>query len=194
MRKTGKALQRLLSAFVTACVLITCVSGLQPASAASIEPGAAAYVTAGETGKNLFSDGSFEAVGKEGFKDYTSTWDFYWFPPLSNGGTMESQAAYVVKDPAGAHDGDYYIKNDQTGWFGIAEPTVELAAGEYEFSAWVRAAEGTLRVNLTIGEGLRAAWWRPTRWAPRWIFPKVPAGGSSKCGSRSTSRAPTGFA
>lgn len=153
MRKTGKALQRLLSAFVTACVLITCVSGLQPASAASIEPGAAAYVTAGETGKNLFSDGSFEAVGKEGFKDYTSTWDFYWFPPLSNGGTMESQAAYVVKDPAGAHDGDYYIKNDQTGWFGIAEPTVELAAGEYEFSAWVRAAEGTLRVNLTIDEG-----------------------------------------
>ena len=147
--KTGKTLQRLLAAFVTVC-LAACFG---TAHAVNIEPGAAAYVTAGETGENLLGDGSFEAVGRDGFLDYTTSWDFYWFPPLSNGGTAESQAAYVIKDPAGAHDGDYYIKNDQTGWFGIAEPSVELAAGEYELSAWVRAAEGTLRVNLTIDEG-----------------------------------------
>lgn len=130
-------MKRFLALFAMVCVL---------ASAMSLAVFAAP--------ENILEDGSFESLGANGYQDWSSGWDLYWFPPrCAEDYDAEKEALYIPNDPAGAHSGNYYLMNDRTGWFGIAEPSVELEAGDYEVSIWVKAVEGVCRVNFTVDEG-----------------------------------------
>ena len=130
-------MKRFLSLLAMVCVLVSAMSLAVFAAPA-----------------NVLEDGSFEDLGANGYKDWASGWDLYWFPPECAGDYDQAKKdLYVPNDPTGAHSGNYYLMNDRTGWFGIAEPSVALEAGDYEVSIWVKAVEGTLRVNFTVDEG-----------------------------------------
>ena len=130
-------MKRFLALFAMVCVL---------ASAMSLAVFAAPA--------NILEDGSFESLGANGYQDWSSGWDLYWFPPRCAGDyDAAKEALYIPNDPAGAHSGNYYLMNDRDGWFGICEPSVELEAGDYEMSIWVKAVEGDVRINGTVFEG-----------------------------------------
>lgn len=130
-------MKRFLSLLTVVCVLVCAMSLVVSAAPA-----------------NILEDGSFESLGENGYQDWSSGWDLYWFPPrCANDYDAAKESLYIPNDPTGAHSGNYYLMNDRTGWFGIAEPTVQLAAGDYEVAIWVKAVEGTLRVNFTVDEG-----------------------------------------
>lgn len=131
-------MKRFLALFAMVCVLASALS----LSAFAAEP------------TNILEDGSFESLGANGYQDWSSGWDLYWFPPrCADDYDAAKEELYIPNDPDGAHSGNYYLMNDRTGWYGIAEPSVELEAGDYEVSIWVKAVEGTCRVNFTVDEG-----------------------------------------
>jgi LPXTG-motif cell wall-anchored protein len=130
-------MKRFLSLLTVVCVLVCAMSLVVSAAPA-----------------NILEDGSFESLGENGYQDWSSGWDLYWFPPRCAGDyDAAKEALYIPNDATGAHSGNYYLMNDRTGWFGICEPSVELAAGDYEMSIWVKAVEGKVRVNGTVFEG-----------------------------------------
>jgi LPXTG-motif cell wall-anchored protein len=130
-------MKRFLALFAMVCVL---------ASAMSLAVFAAPA--------NILEDGSFESLGANGYQDWSSGWDLYWFPPrCADDYDAAKEELYIPNDPDGAHSGNYYLMNDRSGWFGICEPSVELEAGDYEMSIWVKAVEGGVRINGTVFEG-----------------------------------------